>query len=435
MAGTIAVEELRLGMFIQLDGGWLSHPFPVSSFRLSTAEQLSTVRGLGLQQVRWVPEKSDLPSTPAAPLGSAGATEPAAVPAPGLAGPDVNVPVQSEAEQALALRRQRLNLQRAAYQQCERQHAEASRALREVLDTSLQDPARAGRTSQALTQAMLDKMLGADNVGIRLVHSAPDREAAHGLNVGVISLLIGRTLELGDEELLDLGVGALLHDVGKLDVVERCRHLEDGFGSAEVQHYREHVAKGLRQAKAMGLSAGAMAVVAQHHELADGSGFPQRLNNDHISIAARIVAIVNRYDNLCNPRTRSLPLTPHEAVSTMFAQARNRYDSAVLNAFIRMMGVYPAGSLVQLTDDRFAMVVGANSSRPLKPRVLVHDVQVPRAEALLLDLEQEPKLGIRRSVPAQKMPVATLHYLDPRPRVSYYFEPLGHEGPPEELAA
>jgi hypothetical protein len=157
-------------------------------------------------------------------------------------------------------------------------------------------------------------------------------------------------------------------------------------------------------------------------------------------MAARIVALINRYDNLCNPQSRTPQLTPHEAVSVLFAQGRNRFDSAVLNVFIRMMGVYPAGSLVQLTDDRFALVVGVNSSRPLKPRVLVHDPKVPRHEALVLDLETQHDLGIRRSLPAAKLPPAAIEYLDPRPRVSYYFEPLSRAAEseaqgPVELAA
>jgi hypothetical protein len=87
---------------------------------------------------------------------------------------------------------------------------------------------------------------------------------------------------------------------------------------------------------------------------------------------------------------------------------------------------------VQLTDDRFALVVGVNSSRPLKPRVLVHDQRVPRADALTLDLEHQPDLGIRRSLPANKLPALVLDYLDPRPRVNYYFEPL--ERPLQEAA-
>jgi hypothetical protein len=119
----------------------------------------------------------------------------------------------------------------------------------------------------------------------------------------------------------------------------------------------------------------------------------------------------------------------------LFAQGRNRFDATVLSAFIRMMGVYPAGSLVQLTDDRYAMVVGVNSSRPLKPRVLVHDPKVPRAEALLLNLEDTPDLGIRRSLVASKLPPATLEYLDPRPRVAYYFEALSAPAPRTEPSA
>jgi hypothetical protein len=178
----------------------------------------------------------------------------------------------------------------------------------------------------------------------------------------------------------------------------------------------------------MGLAPGALAVIAQHHEHCDASGFPQRIGGDRMTLASRALALVNRYDNLCNPPGRTPPLTPHEAVSMLFAQGRQRYDASVLNAFIRMMGVYPAGSLVQLTDDRFAMVVGVNSTRPLKPRVLVHDPKVPRSEALLLNLEEAPDVGIRRSLTAGKLPAAAIDYLDPRPRVGYFFESLCRTG-------
>ena len=248
----------------------------------------------------------------------------------------------------------------------------------------------------------------------------------------LISLLLARSLGLAAEELLDLGVGALMHDLGKIELPERVRHVESGAGAAELNAYRDHVAKGVALGKKIGLTAGALAVIAQHHEHADASGFPQRLSGERITLASRVLVLVNRYDNLCNPSTRVPPLTPHEAVAMLFAQGRARYDTAVLNAFIRMMGVYPAGSLVQLTDDRYAIVMAVNSTRPLKPRVLVHEPGVPRAEALLLDLEQASDVGIRRSLTAGKLPVTTLEYLDPRPRVHYYFEPLGPGAPAEQ---
>lgn len=407
MSSTIAVEKLRVGMFIQLEGGWLSHPFPLSSFRISSADQIATLRGLGLQQLRWVPEKSDLPEA-AAPDTPAGAGL-----APGAA--EAAAPQQ---------RRLELMAQRAASQRCERQHAEAARAWREASDAVAHRPQDAGRTTEALTRAILDKMLVSDDIGIRLVAGGGDRAAGHALNVSVISLLIGRALGMEESDMVDMGIGALMHDVGKAEVADRFRHAEEGFNANELNAYREHVAKGLAVGQRMGLTPGALKVVAQHHEHADGSGFPLKRASDHLAMGSRVVALVNRFDNLCNPQARTPALTPHEAVSVLFAQGRQRFDAAVLNAFIRMMGVYPAGSLVQLTDDRYGLVVGVNSSRPLKPRVLVYDPKVPRGDALMLDLEQVADLGIRRSLPAAKLPSAAIEYLDPRPRVAYYFESL-----------
>lgn len=438
MSATIAVEELRIGMYVQLDGGWLSHPFPLSSFRLSTEEQIATIRGLGLQQVRWVPEKSELPEVENAQASARAAAAAQAALA------------ESAAEAEARARRAQLDAQRQAQQVAERGFAEAACSWREAFDSVGAQPQQSAGVAQALAGKLLDGLRAEGDIAIRLL-GAPqgDRYAAHAVNVTIISMLIGRTFGLDDAEMLDLGTGALAHDVGKMDLPERVRHLDERFSSAEVNAYRDHVAKGVAQGKRMGLSAGALAVLAQHHEHADGSGFPGCLVADATSPAARIVAIVNRYDNLCNPPLLARALTPHEAVSILFAQGRGRFDAGVLNAFIRMMGVYPAGSLVQLTDDRYALVVGVNSSRPLKPRVLVHDPKVPRNEALLLNLEEHTELGIRRSLPAAKLPPAALQYLDPRPRVAYFFEPAppvakayrhlgsrsGRPLPPEERSA
>ena len=184
----------------------------------------------------------------------------------------------------------------------------------------------------------------------------------------------------------------------------------------------------------MGLAPGAMLVLAQHHEHADGSGFPLHLNTDRMTAGARIVSLVNRYDNLCNPHFAARALTPHESIALMFAQGKSKFDTAILGAFIRMMGVYPAGSTVQLTDDRYAMVVGVNSTRPLKPRVLVHDARVPRDEALIVDLEATQGLGIRRSIKPSQLPLASLEYLAPRPRTAYFFEPLEAAADPAPAA-
>ncbi|MDO8419871.1 MAG: DUF3391 domain-containing protein, partial [Rubrivivax sp.] len=122
MSCTVAIDELSVGMYIQLDGGWLSHPFPLSSFRISSPEQIATLRGLGLSQVRWVPEKSDTPPTAAAAAEAAGAPDVAS--AVGAA-PSVE-------EQAAQQRRRQLIAQREALQRCERQYGEAAQVLHDI---------------------------------------------------------------------------------------------------------------------------------------------------------------------------------------------------------------------------------------------------------------------------------------------------------------
>ncbi|HEX7440355.1 MAG TPA: HD domain-containing phosphohydrolase [Caldimonas sp.] len=440
----IDVQALRVGMFIHLDVGWMSHSFPLSSFKITSPQQVATICALGLKRVRWSPQQSD-PDEPdaaraarveaqpgvAVPTGEADDAAPSGVavetpdPAPEGApigtAPAATRPVDAT---AAAARRRELDRQRAALQLCERQFTEASRACKQVTDLAWMKPQEARVQAEALTCALTDKMLGEQDVCIRLLtEAAGDKSSLHAINVAIVSLLMGRAFGFARADLVDLGVGAMLHDIGKLDLPMPLRHRDESFTSSEQRVYEDHVAQGLATARRMGLSAGATLVIAQHHEHADGSGFPLKLNTDRMTAAARIVALINRYDNLCNPYFFAKALTPHEALSVLFAQGKTKYDTAILAGFIKMMGVYPAGSTVQLTDDRYAIVVGVNSSRPLKPSVLVHETGMPREEALVLDLESVQGLGVRRSIKPMQLPPATLEYLAPRQRVAYFFEP------------
>lgn len=446
------VEELRVGMFVHLDLGWWAHPFALSSFLVTSADQVQTIRGLGLKKLRWSPEKSRLNDSAVAP--SPGADDPAGDTSaePGAAG-GVAAPVSNDpgAEAAVdpsagdgaanephagvdlpppvagpqARQQAALTQQFAAQRQCEQQYREAGQAWHEAQRQVPKAPEQARLVTEGLTRALLDKLMVDREMCVRVISDAGgDRLSGHALNVTVISLLMARVFGFGEDELLDLGMGSLLHDIGKIDQPDRVQHA-DGPGSHPDQlAYREHVALGVAHGRRMGLSDGALAVLAQHHEMADGTGFPARLNLDRMVIGARIVSLVNRYDNLCNPAKVALALTPHEALSLIFAQTRSKFDATMLNAFIRMMGVYPPGSVVQLTDDRYASVVSCNSSRPLKPRVLVCDTKVPVEEALLLNLDGHADLGIRRSLKPTQLPAAARDYLSPRQRMVYFFEPV-----------
>ncbi|MDO9188913.1 MAG: HD domain-containing phosphohydrolase, partial [Sulfurimicrobium sp.] len=215
---------------------------------------------------------------------------------------------------------------------------------------------------------------------------------------------------------------ALLHDLGKIELPNRLRWSDEQFTASERSIYQEHVAHGVELGQKMGLSKGALQVIGQHHELADGKGYPQRITVERMSQPSRIVALVNLYDNLCIPSNPGLAITPHEALAQIFAQRKSQFHAATLSQFVHMMGVYPPGSVVQLSDERFALVVSVNSCRPLRPRIVIHDTQIPRDEALVIDLEDEPDIGIRRSLKPLQLPKNAFDYLSPRKRMCYFFE-------------
>ena len=165
-----------------------------------------------------------------------------------------------------------------------------------------------------------------------------------------------------------------------------------------------------------------LAIIFQHHEMADGSGYPLGLKLEKISQPARVVALINFYDNLCNPLDLAQAMTPHEALSFMFGQRRNKFDALVLQQMIRCLGVYPPGSIVTLSNNAIAMVMSVNPLKPLRPWVMLYDENVPKEEAILLDLEQEPEIIIAKALRPALLPPATYAYLSPRKRVTYYFD-------------
>jgi HD-GYP domain-containing protein (c-di-GMP phosphodiesterase class II) len=423
----IDISQLRVGMYIQLDVGWMHHPFPVSSFRVASAEQIATLRELGLTEVRYVPKKSDpdlkelVPAAWSVPAMDVPASN-------GLDAPVVNAPVDHEAVR----RRELLDAQNRTLAACNQRFTEATRQYQLLERAVSEHPDQARTKGDALVSGCVTELLENGDSVIRLLsEGVGERNALHPINVMVISLLLGRSLGMNSAELHDLGVAALIHDLGKLKLPPNLRQPTPSMIPMERTRYETHVGESVAFAMRMGLPDTVLTAIAQHHEMADGSGFPLRLSGPALGRNSQVLALVNRYDRMCNPSNGVDALTPHEALSVIFAQLKARFDSVVLGAFIRMMGVYPPGSIVQLVNDRYAIVASVNSSRPLRPKVIVHDSRVPKEEAPILDLETVPELGIRRSLKPAQLPRDALDYLSPRQRICYFFERAVNPGPPE----
>jgi HD-GYP domain-containing protein (c-di-GMP phosphodiesterase class II) len=220
----------------------------------------------------------------------------------------------------------------------------------------------------------------------------------------------------------EMGVGAMLHDIGLTEIPDRiARKPVIESNKAERNLRATHVELGMALGRRIGLSEHSLAVVAQHHECNDGSGYPLGLKGSEMSTAAKVVALVNFYDNLCNPADMDRAMTPHEALSYMFAQCRSKFDAQALQLLIRSLGVHPPGSILLLSNQALAVVTSVNPKKPLRPWVLVYDENVPKDQALTLNLEQEPQLSVIKTIrPGQLSPKVSA-YLSLRKRVTYYF--------------
>lgn len=398
----IDVDELRVGLYVYLDLGWMGHPFALNNFKIDSEGQIETIRGLGLKRLRWSPELSD-PPTPSSPEAAI----------------DTPAAPSSPAEQPRRL----LLEQQASLARCEREFADATRAFREILKLAPAQPELAHERARTMAAGLVRGLLDQGESFIRLLsEQAGEQTSLHSINVSVIALLLGQRLGLDATALDRLALGALLHDIGKIALPERLRWRDTVVSAAERNLFQRHVEYGVELAARMGLDPEISTIIAQHHEYVDGSGFPGRLHGEQLSYLSRIVTLVNHYDILCNPANPVAAITPHQALSLMFAQSRDKFDAAILAVFIRMMGVYPPGSVVVLSNGRHALVVSVNAARPLKPRVIIHDPRVPRDEAPVVDLEHADGLGIRQSLKPLQLPRAVFEYLLPRQRICYFFE-------------
>ena len=423
----IEVSQLRVGMFIQLDMSWVKHPFPSNSFRIMSAAQIDTLRDLGLKSVRYVPGKSVLqrePSVGGALRSDQTAVEPSEAEAEVIAG---EIPALADGDGLAAAKDRELRLlaQHRVLAHCEQRFSAALVAYRQLARAAELDAAQASATSVALVTDCIAQLLPHPEIAIHLLsEAAGERNALHSVNVMVLCLLMGKAQGMDAAALQQLGLAALLHDLGKLNLPTYLAQPAPHWSKRDREIFESHVGVSVVLAERMQLSSAVLTAIAQHHEMADGTGFPLHLLGEDMAAAGKILALVNRYDNLCNPPISADALTPHEALSVIFAQFQLQFDLLILNSFIRMLGVYPPGSFVQLLDDSYALVVSVNASRPLCPGVIVYQPHVPRQQALVLQLESAPAQGIRRSLRPAQMPREALAYLSPRQRISYFFAPV-----------
>ena len=194
----------------------------------------------------------------------------------------------------------------------------------------------------------------------------------HSLGAAIWSVSLGRQLGLPRHDLRSLAMGCLLMDVGKLRVDPKLLQADRELTLEEMAQMYSHVSYGLEIIQESGIiNQDVIDMVAYHHERYDGSGYPDGLTQDNIPSFARIAAIVDTYDAITSNRSYAAAVSPSEAIRLLYQSRDADFQAELVEAFIQAVGIYPAGTLVELSSGEVGVVVAEYRSRRLRPKVMV----------------------------------------------------------------
>ncbi|CAM2807221.1 HD-GYP domain-containing protein [Vibrio neptunius] len=410
----ITVDRLQPGLHIRLPVKWNEHPFLFNSFKIKDEEQIRLIRHLGIKHVFMNPNQSDTqplpPSTETEKKDDASAEE------IDLEAQKLWKEKQDRIEKLSAYRRRVIN--------CEKEFERSLSRMRAVMNKIRNRPEQAVDEAAQLVDDIVDKLLSDDHVTLHLMNGKSEFEDIyfHCLNVSVIAMMIAQAKKLEAQKIKEVAFAALFHDMGKVKVPSAIVRKQTPLSEPEKNYLKLHTKYGLDIANNMeSFPESARTVIAQHHELNDGSGYPEGLKGEHIDELTQIISVANAYDNLCHSNVPSEQKIPYVALSHLYKNCKHLYNNENLNILIKFMGIYPPGTVVQLSNDMVGLVISVNARNILFPNVLIYDPSVPRTQAPIIDLA-EKEIKIVNAILPNKLPDKVREYLNPRSRVSYFFD-------------
>ena len=229
----------------------------------------------------------------------------------------------------------------------------------------------------------------------------------HALGCSALAAAFGRHMGFAEDTIISLAAGGMLMDVGRTQLSEAVLNYNGSLSTAEWEAVRTHVQHGMDILASSGISDPDVAdIVRTHHERYDGSGYPHRLMGSQIPLAGRMLGIIDAYDAMISARPYRAALSRHQALRQLYAARDGLFQSELVEQFQVCLGVYPTGSLVELSSGEVAIVTAQNQVRRLRPRVTLLSDQdkQPLDDFRMLDLLVQadglPGIDIVRSLPA-----------------------------------
>jgi len=220
---------------------------------------------------------------------------------------------------------------------------------------------------------------------------------SHAISCSALAAAFSRHMGFAHETIISLAAGGLLMDVGKTQLPESLLHYKGSLSASEVELVRSHVPHGLQILTNSRITdSDVVDIVSTHHERHDGSGYPEGRKGTAIPIAGRMLGIIDAYDAMASGRPYRPPISRHQALQHIYAARETLFQAEMVEQFVVCLGVYPTGSLVELTSGEVAVVMAQNQVRRLRPKVLLLSSpnKQPLTDFRVLDLmAQDPEKG------------------------------------------
>jgi HD-GYP domain-containing protein (c-di-GMP phosphodiesterase class II) len=444
----ISVDDLKMGMFIvNLGRSWLAHPFLRNQFSITSPKQIKKLKKYGIREVYIDPRrgfdvplpKIELKASYPPPVGKLKAPEGARLPekaqlnneqidlsgGPSLspmkgepplngAGPEVSFkpPEKSDSmaywQENVRKVEESLPSHDAPFRipydddvpyanEIESARAiqwEAQNVVRQVMNDVRMGRSIESERVKRVVNSIVDSILRNQDalVSLTRMKSLDEYTFVHSLDVCILSLSLARHLNLSREEMMEVGIGALLHDVGKMKLPTQVLKKPDTLSENEWVEVRKHPVYSLEIMEAsQGISEPSKQLALQHHERYNGCGYPFGLKGDTIGTYGQIVGIIDFYDAVTTDRPYQKAIQPHEAIRQIYERGQGEFNRLMVERFIQCIGIYPFGTLVLMDTEEMGIVCGVRPEILLRPNVLAiyQNSRTPYPEPFLADLTEK----------------------------------------------
>lgn len=379
----IPVHDLRVGMFVSdLDRPWHETPFPIQGFYIRSQDEIraliSYCRAVFVDvSERRTPTEADT-GVPA--FGAKGRQDTEK----SLKLPPVHIRNPHRYETGTSIQRE--------IRHAEKVFADIQAALGKVYVQAAAGESLDLAIAQQAAESMVQSIIRNPDALIWLsrVRRRDQYTYRHSVNTAVWALVFGRQLGLQPDVLRQLGIGALLCQLGKAKLPRRMLKSETELTSDDLSIYRSYADIGAQMLETAGVTQGVVNIVRCHRERHNGTGFAQGITGEKIPLLAKMAGLAAHYESMIEPRADLRPLTPAQAVARLYDSRNIEFQEDLVEQFIQAVGVYPTGTFVALSDNQVGVVLTHRPDRRLWPKIMIVADQErnPLEQGRLIDLAE-----------------------------------------------